>query len=117
MRGLGGSERIFKKKCVLSAIGLLFPPLLPLSKSPCLYLIEVGKGGDPHRFEVHEKGAITSHSARWLVDAGGRPGILARQLDLRVSEDSHQVGSVWGRFEGVADVDAATRHRRAGRYS
>jgi flavin-dependent dehydrogenase len=67
--------------------------------------IELGSGGAPHRFEVHGDGPVTRHTARWLVDAAGRPGLLARQLDLRVLESSHRLGSVWGRFEGVADVD------------
>ena len=44
-------------------------------------------------------------SARWLVDAGGREGFLARRLGWRVPEAVHRIGSVWARFEGVADID------------
>jgi flavin-dependent dehydrogenase len=40
-----------------------------------------------------------------VVDAAGRQGFLARQLGLREDEPLHQIGSVWGRFEGLADVD------------
>jgi flavin-dependent dehydrogenase len=68
--------------------------------------IEPGRGGEPHRFEAHAGGRAARHSARWLVDAAGRRGLLARQLGLRVAEPEHRLGSVWGRFEGVADIDA-----------
>ena len=40
------------------------------------------------------------------MDAAGRSGLLARRKQLRVSEPDHAIGSVWGRFENVVDVDA-----------
>jgi flavin-dependent dehydrogenase len=67
--------------------------------------VELGAGGAPHRFAVREAGGLAQHSARWLVDAAGRGGLLARKLGLRLPEPTHQLGSVWGRFEGVADID------------
>ncbi len=67
--------------------------------------VELGSGGAPHRFAVREAGGVTRFSARWLVDAAGRGGLLARRLGLRLPEPEHQLGSVWGRFEGVADID------------
>jgi len=63
--------------------------------------VELGEQGAPHVLEV----AGERIRARWLVDAAGRQGFLARQLGLRESEPVHQIGSVWGRFEGLADVD------------
>jgi flavin-dependent dehydrogenase len=68
--------------------------------------IELGAGGAPHRFEVEDEAGTSAYGSRWLVDASGRVGTLARQLDLRVPEEDHRLGSVWGRFENVADIDA-----------
>jgi flavin-dependent dehydrogenase len=67
--------------------------------------VELGEGGAPHRFQVEDGAGRTAWSARWLVDAGGRGGLLARQLGLRTDTPEHQIGSVWGRFENVADID------------
>jgi flavin-dependent dehydrogenase len=67
--------------------------------------VELGADGAPHRFAVREAGGLAHHSARWLVDAAGRGGLLARKLGLRLPEPTHQLGSVWGRFENVADID------------
>lgn len=67
--------------------------------------LRLGEGASEHSFElVGERGTRTLR-ARWLVDAAGRANLVARQLDLRTTEPAHRVGSVWGRFEGVADVD------------
>jgi len=68
--------------------------------------LELGAGGAPHRFCVEDEAGRSEYSARWIVDASGRVGTLARQLDLRVPEEDHRLGSVWGRFENVADIDA-----------
>jgi flavin-dependent dehydrogenase len=67
--------------------------------------IELGEDGAAHRFVARDAHGARSCAARWLVDAAGRGGLLARPLGLRVAEDRHRVGSVWGRFEGVADID------------
>ena len=67
--------------------------------------LEVGRGGAPHLFEVEGPNGKLQKRARWLVDAAGRADLLARTLGLRVKEDTHRIGSVWGRFENVADVD------------
>ncbi len=67
--------------------------------------VELGEAGARHRLAVEERGKRETYSARWFVDATGRNGLLARQLGLRARESEHRIGSVWGRFEGVADVD------------
>lgn len=67
--------------------------------------LSLAEGEDPHRFDlVDEAGARRPVAARWVIDASGRAGVIAKQLDLWVPED-HQIASVWGRFEGVADLD------------
>ncbi|HXV37884.1 MAG TPA: FAD-dependent monooxygenase [Myxococcota bacterium] len=67
--------------------------------------VELGTRGEPHRFEVTSGGRTTACESRWLVDASGRSGLIARLQGLKVPEATHRLGSVWGRFEGVADID------------
>jgi flavin-dependent dehydrogenase len=67
--------------------------------------LEIGSGGAPHAFEVAGPAGTRRYQTRWLIDAAGRSDLLARQLGLRVREETHRIGSVWGRFEGVADID------------
>jgi flavin-dependent dehydrogenase len=67
--------------------------------------VELGEPGAPHAFEVSDERGKTRASARWIVDAAGRSGLLARRQGLRVSEPEHAIGSVWGRFESVVDID------------
>ena len=67
--------------------------------------LEIGTGGAKHAFEVSGPTGSKTHTARWLIDAAGRSDLLARMLGLRVREETHRIGSVWGRFENVTDVD------------
>jgi flavin-dependent dehydrogenase len=68
--------------------------------------LELGSGGARHRFAVTDDSGTRTYDARWLIDAAGRRGFLARRLGLRVDEDGHRIGSVWGRFEDVVDIDS-----------
>jgi flavin-dependent dehydrogenase len=67
--------------------------------------LEVGTDGAPHVLEVAGPTGTRALRTRWLVDAAGRSDLLARMLGLRLREDTHRIGSVWGRFENVADID------------
>jgi len=67
--------------------------------------LELGRDGAPHRFELRGPGGTQPCRARWVVDATGRASLLAKREGLRVREQEHRIGSVWGRFEGVADID------------
>ena len=67
--------------------------------------VELGRGGALHRFAVEGPAGREPATARWLVDASGRTGLLSRALGLRVREEAHPIRAVWGRFEGVADID------------
>jgi flavin-dependent dehydrogenase len=67
--------------------------------------VELGSDGAAHRLTLAGRSGSRGLSARWVVDAGGRAGFLAQRLSLREPESQHRIGSVWGRFEGVADVD------------
>ncbi len=68
--------------------------------------VELGESGAMHRFRVTRGQHSTDREARWIIDAAGRAGLFARLAELREPEPTHQIGSVWGRFEGVTDIDA-----------
>jgi flavin-dependent dehydrogenase len=65
--------------------------------------LQLGEEGAPHRFSVD--GEQVPVTCRWLVDAAGRSSLIARTQRLRVAEPVHEIAAVWGRFEGVADID------------
>ncbi len=67
---------------------------------------DVREDGGLHTITVESPSGSETHSARWVVDAAGRADLLARAKGLRVREEQHRVGSVWGRFENVTDIDS-----------
>jgi len=67
--------------------------------------LHLEEGSKRHHLEVEQRGRSETRSARWVVDASGRSGLVARERGWRVRETAHSVQAVWGRFEGVADVD------------
>ena len=64
-----------------------------------------GGGGPTHRFEARGDDDATEWHARWVIDATGRTGTIARAKDLRMPERGHRVAAVWGRFRDVRDMD------------
>lgn len=61
--------------------------------------------GEQHTFELSSEARGTETiSARWVVDAAGRSGLIARPEKLWVPE-GHEVSAVWGRFSDVVDLD------------
>ena len=67
--------------------------------------IHLGDGDERHELCIEGPAGSERLRPRWVIDAAGRQGTLARQLGLREPEREHQIGAVWGRFEGLADVD------------
>jgi flavin-dependent dehydrogenase len=67
--------------------------------------IALGERNERHVLAIEGPTGAETVRPRWVIDAAGRQGTLARQLGLRETEPLHQIGSVWGRFEGLADVD------------
>lgn len=60
---------------------------------------------ETRRFEVlDENGERRPAKARYVIDASGRAGVIAKRHDLWQPRD-HTVGAVWGRFRGVVDLD------------
>jgi flavin-dependent dehydrogenase len=68
--------------------------------------IQLGRDGAPHTFTAFEPGRQARYEARWVVDASGRSRLLARLEGLHAPEPELANASVWGRYEGVTDVDA-----------
>jgi len=67
---------------------------------------EVDLAGDegPHVVRCVREGESLELTARWVVDASGRAGILKRKLDLALEND-HDVNSAWFRIGTRIDVD------------
>ena len=67
--------------------------------------IDMGEGQAPHAVGFEHDGNSHSMTARWLVDASGRAGLLKRKLGLAEAND-HDVNAVWWRVEGIVDPNA-----------
>lgn len=68
--------------------------------------LELGRAGEPHRFQVVDGEHREEVACRWLVDATGRTRMIAKLEDLDVPQPEPDNSSVWGWFEGVSDIDA-----------
>ncbi len=66
--------------------------------------VELGHGEEDHSVRCERDGASLSISARWVIDASGRAGILKRQLGLAI-ENEHDVNSAWFRIGARIDVN------------
>jgi len=71
-----------------------------------LILSSSGRRQDPHHFVVKTESQTHNASCRWMIDATGRSSLIARQKNLRIPEQNHELGAVWGRFRHVSDIDA-----------
>jgi flavin-dependent dehydrogenase len=68
--------------------------------------LELGREGQPHRLSVTDGTVSEAFESRWVVDASGRSRLIARSQELDVPEIELANASIWGWFEGVADIDA-----------
>ncbi len=66
--------------------------------------VVLGEGDAPHVIRMDIDGKPGELSARWVVDASGRAGLLKRQLGL-ARINAHDVNSAWWRVEGVLRPD------------
>jgi flavin-dependent dehydrogenase len=64
--------------------------------------VEIDRGG--HTVTLDEGGARSRVTARWLVDASGRPGILKRRLGLALP-NQHDVNAAWFRVDRKIALD------------
>ncbi len=67
--------------------------------------IETGNDGEPHRIGCRRAGVETKRlSARWLIDASGRAGLLKRKFGLAES-NAHDCNAAWFRIATRLNVD------------
>jgi flavin-dependent dehydrogenase len=64
--------------------------------------IDLGEDDAAHGLRFEMDGASRELTARWLIDASGRAGLLKRKLDLAQSND-HDANSAWWRVSGHLD--------------
>ncbi len=64
--------------------------------------IELGRDGLPHAVAFEHAGEKRALSARWVVDAAGRAGLIKRKLDLAQANE-HDANAVWWRVDGFVD--------------
>jgi len=67
--------------------------------------LDVREDDAPHTATFDQGGTSRTLSARWLVDASGRAGLLKRKLGLAEAND-HDVNAVWWRVDGIVDPHA-----------
>ncbi|SDR08830.1 tryptophan 7-halogenase [Pseudoxanthomonas sp. CF125] len=66
--------------------------------------IELDEKDQPHAVTFDHAGAQAILSARWVVDAAGRAGLIKRKRGLEQSND-HDANAVWWRVDGFVDPD------------
>mgnify|MGYP001344829278 CR=1 FL=1 len=64
--------------------------------------IALDESSQPHSVTFEHAGERHTLSARWVVDAAGRAGLIKRKLDLSKSND-HDANAVWWRVDGFVD--------------
>ncbi len=66
--------------------------------------MHLSEGAEPHRVSWQRDGAGQTATARWLVDACGRAGLIKRRLGLAES-NSHDADAVWFRIKDRIVID------------
>ncbi|HZW19345.1 MAG TPA: NAD(P)/FAD-dependent oxidoreductase [Luteimonas sp.] len=64
--------------------------------------VALGEGDDAHALTFEHGGDTATLSARWVVDASGRAGVLKRKLGL-ARDNHHDANAAWWRVEGLVD--------------
>jgi flavin-dependent dehydrogenase len=66
--------------------------------------VELSSTAAPHAVTFEAGGRTQQASARWLVDACGRAGLIKRKLGLE-QPNAHEANAVWFRIKDKIDVD------------
>jgi flavin-dependent dehydrogenase len=66
--------------------------------------IALSDDGGPHAVGYEHRGIARTASARWLIDASGRAGLLKRKLDL-AETNAHEAHAVWFRVKDRIRID------------
>ena len=61
-----------------------------------------------HLVEVRTAEGTRTVRTRWVIDASGRQSFLARKKGLQQKVDHHPTASIWGRWQGVHDLDGTS---------
>lgn len=66
-------------------------------------------GGGRHEVVYEQGGERREVSCRWVCDASGRRHVLLRKLGVKVHKETRlNTAAAWGRYRGVAGLDAVT---------
>ncbi|XXX74043.1 FAD-dependent monooxygenase [Sorangium sp. So ce134] len=66
-------------------------------------------GGGRHRVVYEQGGERREVACRWVCDASGRRHVLLRKLGVKVHKETRlNTAAAWGRYRGVAGLDAVT---------
>ena len=66
--------------------------------------VDLSEDDTPHRLSCEHAGETFLVSARWMVDACGRAGILKRKLGL-AQDNAHHAHAVWFRIKDRINID------------
>ncbi len=66
---------------------------------------DLGEHDARHAVRYERDGDTQALSARWLVDAAGRAGLVKRKRDLAQAND-HDANAVWWRVDGIIDPNS-----------
>lgn len=66
--------------------------------------VSIADDGGPHRVAYEYLGELRSARSTWMIDAGGRVGLLKRRFGL-ARENAHHVHSVWFRIDDRLAID------------
>ncbi|WAT14807.1 NAD(P)/FAD-dependent oxidoreductase [Xanthomonas fragariae] len=72
--------------------------------------VDLSDDDSDHTVRYERDGAAGTLSARWVVDASGRAGLLKRKLGLAQDND-HNANAVWWRVEGLIDPNGWSQDR------
>lgn len=64
---------------------------------------DIGEKDTSHTIHYEAEGQAHVATARWLVDASGRAGLIKRKLDL-AQDNAHRAGAVWFRIGKHIDI-------------
>jgi flavin-dependent dehydrogenase len=70
----------------------------------------LGDANTLHRFKAVSPDETIDVSARWVMDCSGRGNVISKQKSLKLPTAAHQITAAWGRFRGVANMDAHPNH-------
>ena len=66
--------------------------------------IDLSESDEPHRVSYAIAGAVHEATARWLIDACGRAGLIKRKLNL-AAPNAHDANAVWFRMKERITID------------